>query len=135
MFFSFGGTGACHWGIDGGQGLPSHRVGNGRIFILPMHRPINQTEQQYGWLYYTAGVRLPVILYKEGDTLNQLVEYVEPSEDGNIQNVEIRIPGHLVSSVNRKVRSRQLWGSDIYTSDSDLVAVLMHCGYIHHTST
>lgn len=80
-------------------------------------------------------MRLPVILYKEGDTLNQLVEYVESSEDGNIQNVEIRIPGHLVSSVNRKVRSRQLWGSDVYTSDSDLVAVLMHCGYIHHTST
>jgi len=80
-------------------------------------------------------VRLPVILYKEGDTLNQLVEYVESGEDGNIQNVEIRIPGHLVSSVNRKVRSRQLWGSDVYTSDSDLVAVLMHCGYIHHTST
>ena len=28
-----------------------------------------------------------------------------------------------------QVRSRQLWGNGIYTQDSDLVAVLMHCGY------
>ena len=28
-----------------------------------------------------------------------------------------------------QVRARQLWGTDIYTCDSDLVAVLMHYGY------
>ncbi|CAI5465830.1 unnamed protein product [Closterium sp. Yama58-4] len=28
------------------------------------------------------------------------------------------------------VRSRQLWGTDVYTDDSDIVAVLMHVGYI-----
>lgn len=28
-----------------------------------------------------------------------------------------------------QVRTRQLWGTDVYTSDSDLVAVLMHTGY------
>ena len=28
-----------------------------------------------------------------------------------------------------QVRSRQLWGTDIYTSDSDLVSVLMHTGH------
>jgi hypothetical protein len=28
-----------------------------------------------------------------------------------------------------QVRARQLWGTDTYTSDSDLVAVLMHRGY------
>ena len=28
--------------------------------------------------------------------------------------------------------TRQLWGTDVYTSDSDLVAVLMHCGYYNH---
>lgn len=40
-----------------------------------------------------------------------------------------------MTSSNRRVRARQLWGSDAYTADSDLVAVLMHCGFIHHTST
>jgi Histone deacetylation protein Rxt3 len=28
-----------------------------------------------------------------------------------------------------QVRARQVWGSDIYTEDSDIVAVLMHTGY------
>ena len=34
-----------------------------------------------------------------------------------------------MSSGNLQVRARQLWGSDVYTEDSDLVAVLMHTGY------
>ena len=29
-----------------------------------------------------------------------------------------------------QVKARQLWGSAFYTHDSDLVAVLMHCGYV-----
>lgn len=47
---------------------------------------------------------------------------------------QVRIPAHFVTSNNRQVRSRQLWGSDVYTCDSDLVAVLMHYGYLYHTS-
>ena len=31
-----------------------------------------------------------------------------------------------------QVRARQLWGNEIYTQDSDLVAVLMHLGYYNH---
>jgi hypothetical protein len=27
------------------------------------------------------------------------------------------------------VRARQLWGTDVYTEDSDLVAVLVHAGF------
>ena len=34
-----------------------------------------------------------------------------------------------------QVRTRQLWGTDIYTSDSDLVAVLVHTGYYLPTNT
>ena len=34
-----------------------------------------------------------------------------------------------MTSGNLQVRARQLWGSDVYTEDSDLVAVLMHTGY------
>ena len=30
------------------------------------------------------------------------------------------------------MRARQLWGNEIYTQDSDLVAVLMHLGYYNH---
>lgn len=48
---------------------------------------------------------------------------------------QVRIASHFLTSNNRQVRSRQLWGSDVYTSDSDLVAVLMHFGYVHHTIT
>ena len=32
----------------------------------------------------------------------------------------------------RQVRARQLWGNEVYTQDSDLVAVLMHCGFYNH---
>lgn len=42
---------------------------------------------------------------------------------------QIRVPAHCLTSNNRHVRSRQLWGCDLYTDDSDVVAVLMHCGY------
>ncbi len=45
----------------------------------------------------------------------------------------MRIPAHCLTSNNRQVRARQLWGSDVYTEDSDLVAVLMHCGYWFHS--
>ena len=31
-----------------------------------------------------------------------------------------------------QVRARQLWGVNVYTNDSDLVAVLMHCGYLNN---
>jgi hypothetical protein len=46
---------------------------------------------------------------------------------------QVRIPAHCLTSNNRHVRARQLWGSDVYTEDSDLVAVLMHCGYWYHS--
>lgn len=47
--------------------------------------------------------------------------------------LQVRIPAHCLTSNNRQVRARQLWGSDVYTEDSDLVAVLMHCGYWFHS--
>jgi hypothetical protein len=34
-----------------------------------------------------------------------------------------------------QVKSRQLWGEDIYTDDSDLVAVLLHLGYYASNNT
>ena len=41
---------------------------------------------------------------------------------------QIRVPAHCLTSNNRHVRARQLWGCDVYTQESDMVAVLMHCG-------
>ena len=51
----------------------------------------------------------------------------DAEEDDSI--FEVRIPAECAVSTNRQVRGHQLWGTDVYTSDSDLVAVLMHCGY------
>lgn len=34
-----------------------------------------------------------------------------------------------------QVKSRQLWGQDVYTDDSDLVAVLLHLGYYASNAT
>ncbi|PRW57876.1 zinc finger CCCH domain-containing 13-like [Chlorella sorokiniana] len=79
------------------------------------------------------GPRLPMLMYKEGEPLRDLRSYY--SKDGASQSVEVRIPAHCLTSNNRHVRARQLWGSDVYTEDSDLVAVLMHCGYWYHSLT
>ncbi|KAL6225580.1 hypothetical protein ACLB2K_004429 [Fragaria x ananassa] len=49
--------------------------------------------------------------------------------------LEIRIPSEHVTATNRQVRGGQLWGTDIYTDDSDLVAVLMHTGYCRPTAS
>ena len=38
-------------------------------------------------------------------------------------------PPPAPSPSHPQVRTRQLWGTDVYTSDSDLVAVLMHTGH------
>ena len=77
--------------------------------------------------------RRPTIVYRPGQTLDALVEHLTSGPKGGVQKVEVRAPGQFVCSGNHKVRGRQLWGCDVYTSDSDLVAVLMHCGYLHHT--
>ena len=40
----------------------------------------------------------------------------------------LRVPADAATNTNRAVRARQLWGTDAYTHDSDVVAVLMHQG-------
>ena len=80
-------------------------------------------------------------MYKEGEALReQLLAHFRPDAAGAANAAggeaggafEVRIPAHCLSGSNRQVRARQLWGSDVYTHDSDVVAVLMHCGYWHH---
>jgi hypothetical protein len=132
--------------------------GQGRGLPLSPLKPVH--DDSLCCLPPATGPRLPMIVYREGEPLHELTTYLE-GEGGGPQSVEVRfrsqpslyfrfaphpssplpapsapqvrIPAHSLTSQNRQVRSRQLWGSDIYTSDSDLVAVLMHYGYIHHT--
>ncbi|RLM55179.1 hypothetical protein C2845_PM10G05170 [Panicum miliaceum] len=87
----------------------------------------------------------PAIVYKAGECMQELLKSwkeFEATQDAknaeSLQNgptLEIRIPAEFVTSTNRQVKGAQLWGTDIYTNDSDLVAVLMHTGYCSPTSS
>ncbi|KAI3980106.1 hypothetical protein MKX01_034712 [Papaver californicum] len=85
------------------------------------------------------------VVYKIGDCMQELIKLwkefessQENSKDDSSLNgptLEIRIPAECVTATNRQVKSGQLWGTDIYTDDSDLVAVLMHTGYCRLTAS
>ena len=53
--------------------------------------------------------------------------------------VDVQLPSHassmagLTSCLGLQPGNRHLWGTDVYTEDSDLVDVLMHAGYIAST--
>ncbi|KAL8260294.1 hypothetical protein R6Q59_028247 [Mikania micrantha] len=68
--------------------------------------------------------------YKSANTSDKLSE-----SSKNFPTLEIRIPAEHVTATNRQVKGGQLWGTDIYTHDSDLVAVLMHTGYCRPTAS
>ncbi|GFP97333.1 hypothetical protein PHJA_001877400 [Phtheirospermum japonicum] len=80
------------------------------------------------------------VAYKTGECMQELVklwnEYecmqadkaCEGSQNG--PTLEIRISAEHVTATNRQVRGGQLWGTDVYTVDSDLVA-----GYCRPTAS
>ncbi|KAF8046982.1 hypothetical protein N665_3277s0001 [Sinapis alba] len=86
-----------------------------------------------------------VVVYKVGECLQELIklwkeyESSQPDKSGDFASngptLEVRIPAEHVTATNRQVRGGQLWGTDIYTDDSDLVAVLMHTGYCRPTAS
>jgi hypothetical protein len=41
----------------------------------------------------------------------------------------VKIAAEYLSKENKAFKERRIWGSDIYTSDSDLVCILQHSGY------
>jgi hypothetical protein len=67
-----------------------------------------------------------IIHYRIGEILTK---YFADSNNRESDVFEVRIPAECTVSTNRQVRGHQLWGTDVYTSDSDVVAVLMHCGF------
>ncbi|CAN6475667.1 unnamed protein product [Victoria cruziana] len=97
---------------------------------------------------------LSTVVYKVGECMQELVKLwkeFEGSQSGKNEvsqngkndegahsegpTLEIRIPTEYVTATNRQVRGGQLWGTDVYTDDSDLVAVLMHTGYCRPTAS
>ena len=60
-------------------------------------------------------------LYKPFYSLPDLSPYV-----GEI--IEVRVAAEFLSSLNKAYVENRIWGSDIYTSDSDMVCVLQHSG-------
>ncbi|KAK0604638.1 hypothetical protein LWI29_017705 [Acer saccharum] len=85
------------------------------------------------------------VVYKVGECMQELIklwkefEASQADKNGESSNsgptLEVRIPAEHVTATNRQVRGGQLWGTDIYTDDSDLVAVLMHTGYCRPTAS
>ncbi|KAL1209762.1 hypothetical protein V5N11_020093 [Cardamine amara subsp. amara] len=88
---------------------------------------------------------MSIVVYKVGECMQELIklwkeyELSQPDKSCDFANngptLEVRIPAEHVTATNRQVRGGQLWGTDIYTDDSDLVAVLMHTGYCRPTAS
>ncbi|XP_051140373.1 uncharacterized protein LOC127257893 [Andrographis paniculata] len=106
----------------------------------PRYRPSsNENEGSQG------KADMSCVVYKIGECMQELIrlwkEYAssqaEKSSEGSQSGptLEIRIPAEHVTATNRQVRGGQLWGTDVYTVDSDLVAVLMHTGYCRPTAS
>ncbi|CAO3614832.1 unnamed protein product [Mucor fragilis] len=52
-----------------------------------------------------------------------------PNLEDSVNGVmEIRVPARFLTFENIKVKKRALWGTDIYTDDSDIVAMAIHSG-------
>lgn len=66
--------------------------------------------------------------YRQGESLAEHLKL----NDGVL---DVSIPAEAASSANTRLRSRHLWGTDVYTADSDLVAVLTHVGYYRPSGT
>merc|ERR1712087_885935 len=44
--------------------------------------------------------------------------------------VEVLLPAKYITSDLKNVKLRRLWGTDVYTDDSDLIAALVHTGHV-----
>ena len=63
-------------------------------------------------------------LYKPGVPWPDLTPYLQ-------QLIEIRVAREYINPRNKQVIARNLWGNDVYTSDSDIVAVIHHVGLLN----
>ncbi|PNH12375.1 hypothetical protein TSOC_000649 [Tetrabaena socialis] len=72
--------------------------------------------------------RPPLIGYRAEEPLAGLQDHFKKGE----LQIEVVIPPEHMTKDNKRVKARQIWGDTVYTSDSDLVAVLMHMGFYAH---
>ncbi|PWA47647.1 Histone deacetylation protein Rxt3 [Artemisia annua] len=93
----------------------------------------------------STGKDVSTVVYRVGECVQELLklwkEYESAASDKLPESsnagptLEIRIPAEHVCATNRQVKGGQLWGTDVYTDDSDLVAVLMHTGFCRPTAS
>ncbi|KAJ3025733.1 UNVERIFIED_CONTAM: hypothetical protein HDU68_006754 [Siphonaria sp. JEL0065] len=84
-------------------------------------------------------------VYSPPTTDSDLFLLPELNSNHLFATLQVRVPReHLSFKSNKGVTSRALWGTDIYTDDSDIVAVVIHSGHYrpvdcpafkHHVST
>ncbi|KAG2233517.1 hypothetical protein INT48_003388, partial [Thamnidium elegans] len=56
-------------------------------------------------------------------------QWMMPSLQGALNGLmEVRVPARYLTFENTRVKKRALWGTDIYTDDSDIVAMAIHSG-------
>lgn len=116
-----------------------------RNLLRPPHRTIIRSRDADNNHQPQEKLEVSTVVYKVGECMQNLIklwkEY-ETSQGNRIKEsplngptLEICILAEYVTATNRQVRGGQLWGTDIYTDDSDLVAVLMHTGYCRLTTS
>ncbi|KAH1229959.1 hypothetical protein GmHk_10G029566 [Glycine max] len=108
---------------------------------------MEKEREVYNYSSQHRKVEVSSVVYKVGESMQELIKLwkehessqSEMEKNGESSNngptLEIRIPSEHVTATNRQVRGGQLWGTDVYTYDSDLVAVLMHTGYCRPTAS
>eukprot|EP00850_Spirogloea_muscicola_P016662 SM000137S00440 [mRNA] locus=s137:120946:125136:+ [translate_table: standard] len=80
-----------------------------------------------------------VLQYCEGEGMPELVKLLRDSKgldlaagaEDKATLVEIRIAPEALTTANRQVRARQLWGTELYTDDSDIVAAVSPADNLH----
>lgn len=109
---------------------------DGRSRFLPKDLDGNPGNYETTAILYRPGEYMPELtkLWKEHE-LGLTMKNGEGMSAGLGPTIQIRIPAKLVTTSNHQVRGSQLWGTDVYTDDSDLVAVLMHTGYYRPTAS
>ncbi|KAK7270760.1 hypothetical protein RJT34_26160 [Clitoria ternatea] len=116
--------------IQRSRGSPQVANREGRFRSHAQDNEESQGKAEVSSFVYKVGESMQELikLWKEYESSQSQVEKKGESSN-NGPTLEIRIPAENVTATNRQVRGGQLWGTDVYTYDSDLVAVLMHTGY------
>ncbi|KAI9271149.1 histone deacetylation protein Rxt3-domain-containing protein [Helicostylum pulchrum] len=96
--------------------------GGGRNKVSSKPKLIIKNEQVWKYLEGVEEKNLGVQVYSP--------QLVMPSLQGWALNglMEVRVPARYLTFENSKVKKRAVWGTDIYTDDSDIVAMAIHCG-------